>query len=399
MPTVELSATFIRTVDGPEHQRKIDYFDVEQRGLMLEVRRSGGKTYYQRYTDARGRAKQYKLGAADVLTLEQARRMGRHIIAHALVGSDPQSRRQELREIPTLNVFVRDRYLPFISTYKRSWRTDETVLRVHALPTLGSLPLDEITTAHLSEIVNKLREKSYAAGTINRVLVILRYLFNLARKWKVVADLDNPASGLSAGPDVQRTRFLNADEIKSVMGSLAIDENRVASQAIVLLLLTGARRNEVTQARWEYVDFERRTLLVPRSKSGKPRFVSLNGAAIVLLKSVPRSDNAYIFPSPVNGRPMPHLFFPWARIRRRAGLVDVRLHDLRHSFASILVNKGVSLYVVQNLLGHANARTTQRYAHLAHQTLLDATEVVASAIAPEKAASTCAQDADSGEPV
>ena len=135
-----------------------------------------------------------------MLTLEQARRLGKQIAAQALLGSDPQSKRQELREMPTLTLFVRDRYVPFIKTYKRSWQTDERVLRIHALPTLGRLALNEITTAHLSDLVNKLREKSYAVGTINRVLVILRYLFNLARKWKVVADLDNPASGLSAGP-------------------------------------------------------------------------------------------------------------------------------------------------------------------------------------------------------
>ena len=181
------------------------------------------------------------------------------------------------------------------------------------------------------------------------------------------------------------------------MASLAVDENRVASQAIMLLLLTGARRNEVTQARWDYIDFERRTLLVPRSKSGEPRLVSLNGAAIALLKSVPRSvGNPYIFPSPVNGRPMPHLFFPWARIRRRAGLEDVRVHDLRHSFASILVNNRVPLYTVQRLLGHANARSTQRYAHVAQQTLLDATEVVGSVVAPEPTATTLSEP-DTGE--
>jgi integrase len=143
----------------------------------------------------------------------------------------------------------------------------------------------------------------------------------------------------------------------------------------MLLLLTGGRRNEVTQAKWEYVNWQRRTLLVPLSKSGKPRAIALNAQALDLLRAIPRDlDNPYIFPSRSTGRPSASLFFPWDRIRKRASLTDMRLHDLRHSYASFLVNQGISLYVVQGLLGHAHSRTTQRYAHLAHETLLEAAE-------------------------
>ena len=150
----------------------------------------------------------------------------------------------------------------------------------------------------------------------------------------------------------------------------------------MLLLLTGARRNEITHARWEYLDWEKRTLLVPVSKSGKPRSIALNATAMEMLRSIFRdSRSAYILPSPVTGQPSPSLFFPWHRIRTRAGLPDLRLHDLRHSFASFLVNKGVSLYVVQGLLGHANTRYTQRYAHLTPDTLRDAAETVGTVIA------------------
>ena len=118
------------------------------------------------------------------------------------------------------------------------------------------------------------------------------------------------------------------------------------------MLLTGARRNEITHAKWEHLDWEKRTLLVPLSKSGKPRSIALNAAAMDLLRSIrPGHGNPYIFPSPVTGQPSPSLHFPWQRIRVRAGLPDLRLHDLRHSFASFLVNRGISLYVVQGLLG------------------------------------------------
>ena len=162
-----------------------------------------------------------------------------------------------------------------------------------------------------------------------------------------------------------------------LLAAIEADENRIAAWAITLLLLTGARRNEVTHAKWEYLNWDRRTLLVPLSKSGKPRTITLNAHALDLLRSVRRIDgNPYIFPSEITDKPCASLHFPWDRIRRRAGLVDVRLHDLRHSFASFLVNQGISLYVVQGLLGHSHSRTTQRYAHLAQQTLQNAAEVV-----------------------
>ena len=200
----------------------------------------------------------------------------------------------------------------------------------------------------------------------------------------------NPTAGIAAAPEVCRQRFLSLEETKRLIGFIAEDKNRAAAQAIMLLLLTGARRSEVTQAKWEDVDWEKRVLLVPVAKSGRPRTIALNAGAFAVLKSIPRDPECpYVFPTRHVG-----LFYPWDRIRRRAGLSDVRLHDLRHSFASFLVNQGVSLYVVQGLLGHASARMTQRYAHLAPQTLLDAAEVVSGLVCgPRPAASEASNEA------
>jgi len=355
----------------------VDYFDSKQRGFLIEVRASGRKTYYQRYCDERSRERQFKIGRADVLTAEKARRAGQSILAKALLGDNPQARRQELRSIPTLSEFVSEKYLPFIKTYKRSWNTDETVLRIHVLPALGRMALDEITAEHIIALVARMREDGYAAGTSNRVIMIIRYLYNLAAKWKVPGVTANPTRGIEMGRESEKNRFLTREEAQQLVASIAADENRTAANAILLLMFTGARRNEVTQAKWEHVLWNERKLFVPLSKSGKPRWIALSPSALSLLQSLRKNaQGEYIFPSGVTGRPCPSLWFPWRRIRARAGLEDVRLHDLRHSFASFLVNEGVSLYVVQALLGHANARTTQRYAHLANDTLSDATVIV-----------------------
>lgn len=381
MPAVRFSSAFVRRATCPSEDKKIDYFDIALRGFMLEVRASGGKTYYQRYTDERGRERQYKVGPADVLTLRQARRKAAQIKAQAILGSDPQEERQQRRTIPTLQTFIYERYLPFVRNYKRSWRTDETILRLHVLPHLGRCHLDEVTPASITDLIAAMRSKDYAAGTVGRVVVILRYLFNLASKWKVLKGNENPVAGIPVPPDVQRNRFLDKEEIGRLVEALARDENQVAAKAILLLLLTGARRNEVTYARWEHVDLEASTLFVPLSKSGKPRYVFLNAAAVDVLRSLIKiPGNPYVFPSPVTGRPCASLHFPWQRIRTAAGLGDVRLHDLRHSFASALVNDGQSLYIVQRLLGHSNAKATQRYAHLARETMAEATEVMGKLI-------------------
>jgi integrase len=384
VPVVDLTASFVRKAACPEGAEKINFFDSRQRGFLVEIRASGRKTYYQRFRDERGRERQFKIGRADIVTMEQARRKGRSVFARAILGEDSQQRREELRAIPTLEAFVRDRYIPFVATYKRSWRTDETILRHHALPQLGKLALDEIKAEHIVDVVARMKAKGLAASTANRVLVILRYIYNLAIKWRMPGIASNPTTGIELGPEIQRNRYLTKEEAQVLSAAIANDENRTAANAIMLLLLTGARRNEITQARWEHVFWDERKLRVPISKSGKPRWISLSASAIGLLRSIPRcAGNDYIFPAPTTGRPSPSLWFPWKRIRDRAGLGDVRLHDLRHSFASFLVNEGVSLYVVQGLLGHANAKTTQRYAHLQSDTLSRATDVVDAIVLPQ----------------
>jgi integrase len=277
---------------------------------------------------------------------------------------------------PTFRSFILEQYLPNVKCFTRSWRTSESLLRIHVFPLLETRPMGQIDITAITAVVSRMQDLGYANGTINRVLAVVRRAFNVARKWGVCGVSANPVSGLSVGPDLLRNRFLTREEAHHLIAALQADENRVAANTILLLLLTGARRNEITRAKWDYVNWESRTLLVPISKTGRPRMIALCRSAMSVLEGVRRSSNSeYIFPSPITGRPSPSLHFPWRRIKRRAGLPSLRLHDLRHSFASFLVNGGVSLYVVQQLLGHLNYRTTQRYSHLMPEAL---TKAVAS---------------------
>ena len=272
--------------------------------------------------------------------------------------------------------------MPFARSNKRSWRTDLAVVRTLLVPHLGQLSMDEVTPALILKLLQTMQAAGYASGTTNRVLILLRHTFNLARQWGTPGISANPTAGLKTAPDVLRERFLSFEEIARLRAALNDDENQVAAAAIKLLLLTGARRNEVTYARWEYVDWAKATLKVPISKTGKPRWIKLNGAALEVLRAVEgrKDPSPFIFPSALTGRPPPSLHFPWRRIKRRAGLEGVRLHDLRHTFASIIVNERRSLYEAQRLLGHTHAKATQRYAHLTEETLGEAAEVVSAKI-------------------
>lgn len=147
--------------------------------------------------------------------------------------------------------------------------------------------------------------------------------------------------------------------------------------AIRLLLLIGARKSEVLKARWENVRPDLRLLIVPLSKSGKPRHILLSDAALEVLRAIPRTPgNPWLFPGHAPGKPLSDLYLFWNRLRRELGLADVRIHDLRHTFASFLVNAGHSLYEAQKMLGHSDPRTTMRYAHLGQASLLAAAEAV-----------------------
>lgn len=381
MPHANLTARFIAAATCPDGKRKIEFIDKNLEGFFIEVIASGVKTYYQRYIDAHKRQRQIRIGRVGIVSLDEARKRAVQIKADVSLGKNPKQDSEELKEIPLLKDFALKRYLPYVRQAKRSWTTDEIIIRRHLLPALGELYLDEIAPAHIIRMMADMRAAGLANGTCNRPVIILRYMLNLAADWGIPRLDRNPAKKVQLLEEPHRQRFLSPAETRALIEALREDENQLAAQAIELLLLTGGRRNEITHARWEHVDLDRRKLLVPLSKSGKPRMIALNEPAVALIRSLPsRGKSEWLFPSKRTSRPCPALYYPWERIRKRAGLENLRLHDLRHSFASNLVNGGVSLYMVQKLLGHSNPSSTQRYSHLEQDTLAEASEVAAAAV-------------------
>ena len=377
-----LGTAFVKNVVCPAGKAKIDIFDIGCKGLMLEVRASGGKTYYLRYSDKRGRVRQLRIADQRDITLMQARQLADTKRADIALGRDPCAEKKTLRAVRTLEAFMTESYLPHIKTYKRAWAADDSYLRNHILPAFGRLYLDEISPTDLIKFQHSMREKNYALGTINRCMVLIRYAYNLAMRWKEPGVTHNPTKEVALYRlDNQKERFLSPEETRRLFDYVAQSENQLLQYIIRMLVLTGARKREVLDSKWQDFDLERMAWTIPVTKAGKPRHIPISDAVVTLLSEIPKvQGNAYLFANPKTGKPFISIFYSWNTARTQAGLKDVRIHDLRHSFASFLVNAGRSLYEVQKLLGHTQIKTTQRYAHLTHDTLRDAANVAMTAI-------------------
>lgn len=209
--------------------------------------------------------------------------------------------------------------------------------------------------------------------------VVLSYMYKLAKRWGMPGSDVNPLLGVPLpNPNNERERFLKPEEARRLKVAAEADKNPSIKYIVALLLLTGCRKRELLDARWEDFDLPGRQWKVPISKSGKRRFVPLSVDALAVIAQLPRWENCpWLIPNPDTKKPYTSIYYAWARSTKRAGLEGLRIHDLRHSAASNMVNAGQSLYVVGQVLGHAQPRTTQRYAHLSHDTLLAAVDAAA----------------------
>jgi integrase len=381
MPTTNLSADFCRKAICPEDKNKIDYRDKTIKGFILEVRSSGNKTYALRYRDKHNRQCQYKIGNYGDMTFEKARKAAEQARSQVVLGKDPAGDKRVKRKVPTLSYFVQFHYMPHIKQYKRSWKADQSMLRTHVLPRFGNQHLDKITTQAISDFHHSMVSKGLAKGTANRGLVLLKYLFNVALKWNTPGVTENPAKGIKLfNPNNARERYLTAEETQRLLAAVEKSKNSQLKYIVPLLLLLGCRKRELLDARWEEFDLDRRIWRIPMSKSGKSRHVPLSKAALEIIQKLPRFEGCpYLLPSDLTMKPFSQIHKAWNNARIAAGLPDVRMHDLRHSMASNMVNSGRSIYEVAKVLGHSQLKTTQRYAHLSQETLLEAVDAAAKA--------------------
>ena len=376
---VNLSAAFVRDAVCQEGKAKENFYDIAVTGFILEVRASGGMTYALRYKDEHGRQIQHKIGDAKSISFDKARNAAKVLRSKVVLGEDPSENRRVKRLVPTLAEFTADKFLPFIKSYKKSWLNDESFLRNHILPNLGASRLDAISQQSIIDIQQSMKAKGYALGMANKGVILLKYMFNLAIKWSIPGVKINPVIGVKLYEEASRERFLTAEETQRLLLELEKSRSVQLKYIVSLLLLLGCRKRELLDSRWSDFDLERRNWRIPMSKSGKSRHVPLSMAAIEILSQLPRWEGCpYVIPNPKTLLPFVQIQRPWDTVRIAAGMPDVRIHDLRHSMASNMVNSGQSLFLVSKVLGHTTLRMTERYAHLSQETLLAAVDAAAN---------------------
>lgn len=379
MPVQRLSDESVANLCCPSGRTHMEYFDTLIRGLYVDVLTSGRMAYRVRYRRD-GKKRVHTLGDARLLTLAEAREKARNALRKVMAGGDPEKTADLPVNGPTVRQFYLQQYLPFVKSYKRSWDTDESVIRNHLIPALGDRDMGSLMPPDIAQIVASMRCRGYAASTVNRVLVLFRYGYTLALRWRVKGVERNPAVEVkNLKEDNRIERYLTPEQTSRLLKAVRLSQNRVLAPIVAFLLFTGARRHEVLVARWKDVDWRQRLWRIPRTKSGKARHIPLSTGALKVLHFREKTAEPgidYIFANPHTGQPFVSFFSSWDMARKRAGLPELRIHDLRHSFASFLVNAGRSLYEVQELLGHADIRTTSRYAHLSCERLREAVEAV-----------------------
>jgi integrase len=362
-------------------------WDDEVPGLGVRVRASS-KSYVLRYRVGGGRRatqRRSALGKCSVLLLADARAMAREYLLEVAKGGDPFGNRRAKRDAPTVTNLL-DRYLSdHARPHKkpRSVEEDERLIRLHLSPALGRRKVAEVTR---DEIDRWHKSMKATPGAANRARALLSKAMNLAEVWGWRPDGSNPVRHIKPFKESDGVeRFLSPAELRALGEALrgfeAEGGSPYAAAAIRFLALTGARRSEVLSLRWDYVDFEEVRLNLPDSKTGK-KAIPLNAAALAVLAALPRIvGNPHVFPGGKDDGHIVDLKRPWMLVRKRAGLGDVRLHDLRHSFASLGAGSGMGLPVIGALLGHKEARTTQRYAHLSDDPLRAASEAIGGQVA------------------
>ena len=328
--------------------------DATIKGLHLRVTASG-KSFLLYYRTKAGQERRPKLGEYGSITLAQARKVAQELLTEVAAGRDPSQARADARAEPTVTDLWSEywkRHASRIksgSTYARQWR-------IHVEPRFGRMKAREVTYAMIADMHEAMVETPAEA---NRVLAFLSGMFNFGRrplKWVS----ENPVEGVKRYPEVKRRRYMKGEEaarIAEVLDASAKDSPESVA-FLYLLILTGARRGEIANAKWEWL--RGNVIHLPDSKTGEKQ-VYLPPAALDVLDRLPRTSGT------ITGILTPQKL--WERVRREAGCPDLRMHDLRHSFASAALSAGLSLSQIGELLGHASIATTQVYTRVSQERL------------------------------
>lgn len=355
-------------------------------GFGVKTLPSGRKTFVIKYRiDGGGRgAKQrwFTIGRYGNITLDQARRTAQQALAAVARGEDPQGQRQTSREAPKLRdvweKFVQEEFSQkkpnTVSDYQSMWTNTIE-------PKLGNQKVLSVSRSDVQALHISLKSTPYRG---NRVLSLISKLMSQAEAWEWREQGTNPCRYVKRFEEKSRERYIRPEEISRLAESMRelVLQRSVGQDivnAITLLLLTGARKSEIITAKWGWVDAERRCLDLPDSKTGK-KSVYLSDAALQILEiqkgNMRQPGSEFIFPGNVAGKHLINIAKPWRKIRDKAGLTDVRLHDLRHTAASIAVGQGIGLPIVGRILGHSQTQTTQRYAHVDADPALSAVNII-----------------------
>lgn len=350
-------------------------------GVKLTVR--GRKVYILKCRDRHGKQRKFTLGVHGAITCEQARKMAQDYLYQISQGIDPHAAYSKADGCTVAELCDRY-YSDYVLVHKKpnSATSDALYIRKFVKPHMGEKTVKSIARSDVLELHNKLRETPIQA---NRVVKMLSKMFSIAEEWELREEGTNPTKSIKQYPEKSRERFLTAEEIRRLIA--VINECEADKTVSVhacglfkLLILTGARLREIMLAKWEWVDMQRGTLSLPDSKTGA-KVLYLSSHAMDVLQALPRHDNnPYIIAGREAGKPLNSARKQWLRICERAELQDVRIHDLRHSFASLAVLGGVPLYHVGKALGHKQSSTTERYAHLADDPVRAVAEMIGEAI-------------------
>lgn len=357
-------------------KKKTEYCDSEVPGLyaLVTATSAGRGTYFLRYKDATGKTCHKKIGKTDDVSLADARKEAKRLKLEISQGASPAAAAKAHREVPTLADFVKDHYLPHAKTFKRSWKRDEELFRLRILPTFGACKLNQLTRKAAQDFHLALPAQGLSKTTADHHIKVLRRALNLAVGWGFIEK--NPIVGVQQyNEDTRIERYMNDDELERLLTVLRSDGNRTVCLIVMFLLSTGCRRNEALQATWRNVDRGQRVWRIPatNSKSKRMRSVPLNDSALYVLDQLgTEGEFEHLFVNRQTRLPYTTVMKVWERLRAKADLPELRLHDLRHQAASLMVSNGRTLYEVQAILGHASPTVTQRYSHLSSKTLQEA---------------------------